>query len=47
MHAEVERDNVGARAALLRTNAAGEHVLCDVDLMFFAIDVYPGAHVRS
>ena len=33
-----------AAAVVLGAHAAGEDVLCDVDLMFFTIDVSGGTH---
>jgi hypothetical protein len=47
-HAGVERDHARARAvAVFGADSAGEHVLGDVDLMFFAIDVSPGTHAAT
>lgn len=47
-HADVERDHGRARAvAGVRADTAREHVLGDVDLMFFAIDLCPGTHAAS
>jgi len=45
----VECQDVRACAvvAALRADAAGEHVLRDVDLMFFAIDVSGGTHAPT
>jgi hypothetical protein len=46
--AEIERDDVRADAvAVLRAHAAGEHVLGDVDLMLYPIDVSPRSHASD
>jgi hypothetical protein len=46
--AAVERDDPSACVVVvaLSADAAGEHVLRDVDLMFFAIDLSGGTHAR-